>query len=274
MSILRGRAGSEVDAQVEFQGGLVRVKFRDFEPKEVSRSGMRKPVTAFTSKSRLALLRLVSRLKHDAPALFITLTYRQNMRDHKAAKRHLDLALRWLTRKLPRSAILWRMEYQRRGAIHFHLVAFDAYGLPLGEFTSYWQKMTGDDSYPDVKFVQGGRRRLLAYVSKYIAKAEPGLDNATNSEILSETEFIGRYWGVFHRAFLPLAERFQMSIIHTGVFFAFRRFVRRYLKGSILSVKFGKRFTSKFPTGFSLFVGDASAWYRLFGDTAVQWYEM
>jgi hypothetical protein len=246
----------------------VSVKSRDLHTVQRRGGGIRRPVMGFSSKSRLNLLRLVSRLR-DVPALFITLTYRQNLTDHAAAKRHLDLALRWISRQLPRSAILWRMEYQRRGAIHFHLIVFDAYGLPLADFTAYWQRMTGDNSYPDVKYVQGNRRRILAYVAKYVAKPD-GLDSATNSEVLSQP---GRYWGVFARRFLPLADVLVMHIIHAGVLYDFRRLVRRYLRGRV-SGKFLGWLCVGSPMGFSLFVGDASQWHTLFGQVAADWYDM
>lgn len=259
-----------VDGEVVVQGGLLQVKTRSLNTPLKRHASVRRPIRSFTRKSRLAMLRMVSRLS-ERPALFITLTYRQNMQDHVAAKRHLDLALRWLKRYLPNSAMLWRMEYQRRGAIHFHIIAFDAYALPLQRFTEYWQKLTGDDSYPDVKFVQAGRRRLLAYVAKYVAKSsdDSGLDNVTNSEI----PWVGRFWGVFNRKHLPLAPAQTLSIIHAGVLYSLRRAVRRFLRGRgsarlLRMLKVGR------PLGFTVFVGSSEHWYSLVQRLAVDWYDM
>jgi hypothetical protein len=249
---------------VTVQGGLLRVKTRSLNTPFKHRTSVRQPIRSFTRKSRLNLLRLVSRLT-DRPALFITLTYRQNIQDHVAAKRHLDLVLRWLKRCLPKSAVLWRMEYQARGAIHFHLIVLDAYAVPLQQFTAYWQKVTGDDSYPDVRFVQSGRRRLLAYVSKYIAK-QHGLDNVTNSET-----WVGRFWGVFNRKHLPFAPEMTLSIIHAGVLYSLRRVVRRFLqeRGSarlLRMLKVGR------PYGFSVFIGSSERWAALVWQIAADWY--
>lgn len=260
-----------IDAEALLQGGLLQVKTRSLNTPLKQRASGRRPVRFFTRKSRLAMLRMVSRLV-ERPALFITLTYRSNMRDHVAAKRHLDLALRWLKRFLPRSSILWRMEYQKRGAIHFHLIAFDSYAVPVQSFTVYWQRLTGDDSYPDVKFVQRGRRRLLAYVSKYLAKADDtqadGLDNVPNSEM-----WVGRFWGVFNRKYLPFAQAQRLSIIHAGVLYALRRAVRRFLQGRC-SVRFLRMLKVGRPLGFTVFIDSAELWYTAVKQIAVDWYEV
>jgi hypothetical protein len=136
---------------------------------DLSKRGVRGAIYTFSRASRKRLLELCARFEAKLKALFLTFTYRQNMQDHVAAKRHLDLLLRWLKRKHSESAILWRMEYQERGAIHFHLLVFDKSFIPASDLTQYWQKITGDDSYPDVELVRS-RRKAIAYVSKYLGK--------------------------------------------------------------------------------------------------------
>jgi ribosomal protein L34 len=230
------------------------LKSRDlhtYQPKP----GVRGKITGFSKRSRTNLLRLVSRLRADVPSIFITLTYRQLMLDHVSAKAHLDLYLRWLKRRFPRSAILWRMEYQRRGAIHFHLIVFGATHLPARDATAFWQRITGDDSYPDIRLVTGSKKQLMAYVSKYIAKVEPGLDNVSNSEI-----WTGRFWGVHNRRYLPFAPLVERSIISVRFFWSFRRVVRRYLRRFPGLSSFLSRGS---PLGFSVFC-DSGQWLRLF----------
>lgn len=235
-------------------------------------------ITEFSRRSRGRLLRLVARLKPEASGLFLTVTYRENMRDHALAKKHLDKLLRWLKYNYPAGAFLWRMEYQRRGAIHFHLLCFNVQFIEAGKVTAYWQNMTGDNSYPDVSEIQN-RRKATYYVSKYIAKVADGMD-AVPSWLLSlsvrsarlalaltalarhgfiyvpyleKSGFVGRFWGVVNRKNLPYAPLRSCRIVGgADVLHEMRRYARRY------SPKVSKRLQ-----GFSLFVDDAERWRQL-----------
>ena len=185
-------------------------------------------ICAFSAKSRLRLLQVTARLKPDVSGLFITFTYRQNMQDHQRAKYHLDLMLRWLKYNYPQAAFVWRMEYQARGAIHFHILAFNVKFIDAQELTTHWQSVSYDQSYPDVERIQN-RRKALYYVSKYTAKSARTpcahalaalAFSAPRLALLlvllvqggfiyvpySEKSFwVGRFWGVVNRAALPFA---------------------------------------------------------------------
>ena len=240
--------------------------------------GKRGAITEFSRRSRGRLLRLVARLKPEASGLFLTMTYRQNMRDHVLAKKHLDKLLRWLKYNYPEGAFVWRMEYQRRGAIHFHLLCFNVSFIEAGKVTTYWQKLTGDDSYPDVQNIQN-RRKATYYVSKYIAKvvedemSAPAwlLAQAARSfpllvalgalaasgfiyvPYLEKSSFVGRFWGVVNRKNLPYAPLRSCRIVGgADVLHEMRRDSRRRCPK-----------TSKRLQGFSLFVDDAERWRSL-----------
>lgn len=234
-----------------------------WQMKQAASEMKRGRIAGFSRKSRKRLLELVSRLNVGAAGLFLTFTYRENMTDHKKAKRHLDLLLRWLKRRFPESAILWRMEYQRRGAIHFHLIAFGADYVNLHDITAYWQRMTEDDSYPDVERITS-RRKALNYVSKYIAKLPnadesealvDGLDSVPYSEISEDGAWVGRYWGVVNRDKLPFAAAVVIAVTgRLAAFFDFKRAARRYYKRGIWRSRI---------QGFTLFVNDAERWFDL-----------
>ncbi len=236
-------------------------------------------VSDFSRRSRGRLLRFVARLDPAASGLFLTLTYRQNMRDHVLAKEHLDKLLRWLKYNYQGGAFLWRMEYQRRGAIHFHVLCFGVAFIEAQKITDYWQALTGDDSYPDLSEIQS-RRKATYYVSKYIAKVPPATDGipnfffalaarslrlalalgllAANGFILvpysEKRPFVGRFWGCVNRQNLPYAPLHVRRVIGAAdVLHEFRRYARRYWKG-----------TSKRLQGFSLFVGSSDQWLRCF----------
>lgn len=231
----------------------------------------------------MRLLRFVARFVPTASGRFLTYTYRENMQDHKRAKHELDLLLRWLKNHYPEGAYLWRMEYQKRGAIHFHIIAFNVGDMKLSEVTDYWQGMTGDDSYPDVKRIEN-KRKATYYVSKYIAKTSPSIEAAPTWMVAlcvgswrllaavalvaardgfinltySENEnlspvFIGRFWGIVNRKNLPMAVLHKVRIKGgADVLHEMRRYARRY------APVIGKRLQ-----GFTLFVQSPSQWLRL-----------
>jgi len=280
------------------------------QDQEKRRAGRRGQISEFTNPARLRMMRMVARLDLDIKGLFVTLTYREDMTDHVEAKRHLDYTLRWIKRRLAGSAVLWRMEYQDRGAIHFHLVIFGASYLDAVQLTGFWQKLTGDDSYPDVRRIRN-RKMALRYVAKYVAKlppvsthastggeaagfiSEPYSDravytvfedgrvvNTETGELVGKCagarqssqpekqdrvwdeetgryaapddhKWVGRFWGVVNRKFLPYADLDEIE--HDASFAPLAdlaRAARRFWKGM-----------SSRCAGFTLFC-DAPQWAR------------
>lgn len=212
----------------------------------------RRMIAEFSRKSRLRLLKLVSRLEKTASGLFLTFTYRANMQDHTEAKNHLDLLLRWLKYNYPVGAFLWRMEYQKRGAIHFHVIAFNVHRVDLQSITKYWQELTGDDSYPDVETMHN-RRKALYYVSKYVAKPEQNSSGFINEPYSEKTVFFGRFWGCVNRKALPFAPRTYLYLRGDAkVFHDMRRYGRKHY------ARLSRRYQ-----GFCLLVADAEQWLNL-----------
>lgn len=212
----------------------------------------RRAIAEFSRKSRLRLLKLVSRLEKTASGLFLTFTYRANMQDHTEAKKHLDLLLRWLKYNYPGGAFLWRMEYQKRGAIHFHVIAFNVNRVDLKQLTSYWQDLTGDDSYPDVETMHN-RRKALYYVSKYVAKPEENSAGFINEPYSEKTVFFGRFWGCVNRKLLPFAARSFLYLRGDAkIFHDMRRYARKHYPR-----------LSRRLQGFALLVSDADQWLDL-----------
>lgn len=213
-------------------------------------------IVEFSRKSRMRLLQHTARLASAASGLFLTVTYRENIQDHQLAKYHLDLLLRWLKKHYSVGSFMWRMEYQKRGAIHFHIIALNVNFIPIETLTAYWQKMTGDDSYPDISSITS-RRKVMGYVSKYIAKPQvhDPTSEASGFINLPYSDFIGRYWGIVNRKCLPLAvrRRLEISAADDCLFNTLRRYARHKWR------KLSRRFQ-----GFTLFVDDALQWGALF----------
>lgn len=221
--------------------------------REIFHPVKRRQIADFSRKSRLRLLKLVSRLEKNASGIFLTFTYRANMQDHSQAKYHLDLLLRWLKYNYQEGAFLWRMEYQKRGAIHFHIIAFNLKHIDIDAVTTYWQELTLDDSYPDVETIHN-RRKALYYVSKYVAKHEVNSPSGFISEPYSEKlQFFGRFWGVVNRKLLPFAPLTYLYLHGDAkVFHDMRRYARRHYKR-----------LSRRLQGFCLLVSDAEQWLNL-----------
>jgi hypothetical protein len=102
------------------------------------------------------------------------------------------------------------MEFQERGAIHFHLLCFNLPFWKQKDLQQTWEECTEEDcSIVDIRLVHGARS-VMAYISKYIAKKDE------RSEITSledgayqhegEKKLSGRFWGWINKELLPLGE--------------------------------------------------------------------
>jgi len=157
-------------------------------------------ITAFSSKSRVRALQCLSMVDpskvHDP--FFVTLTYHDNYpEDARDIKRDLDNFLKRLMRIYPDCYYFWRVELQRRGAPHYHLILwFDtaAEKPRTGTFILGIKKIW----VPYIKCGCSACRmnavkinevsnmyKASYYISKYMAKTEP----------LAEQISLGRLWG-------------------------------------------------------------------------------
>jgi hypothetical protein len=136
----------------------------------------------------------------------------------------LWLVTRWL-RKLGFDAIVWKQEFQARGAVHFHLLAFAWRRRPPWVEKDVLANKWGL-GFVDVSFFDGGR--VLAYVAKYVRKpvapaqpdggdppgGDPSAAGAGGPVDLTDTAIFeqgeqdapGRFWGVVGREALVWAE--------------------------------------------------------------------
>jgi len=83
-------------------------------------------ITRFTERSRQRMMSKGRRLKKSGLPLpyFVTLTYHKNYTDCQRAKEHLNTFLQRWRRRGGDFAYFWKLEAQKRGAIHFHLGMF------------------------------------------------------------------------------------------------------------------------------------------------------
>jgi hypothetical protein len=181
-------------------------------------------VTEFSDRSRKRLTRLLHRLS-PAWGVFITLTVADSSVSPQRAKRRLWPLIRWL-RKLGFEAVVWKQEFQVRGAVHFHLLAFSWRRRPpwveRDELANRWGL-----GYVWVEFFDKGR--VLSYVAKYVRKpaADPpegasppavppaGAVDLTYADISEQEDQQdpGRFWGIVGRRNLLWAKVILLDVL-------------------------------------------------------------
>jgi len=250
-------------------------------------------IHGFSRGSRMRLLQKMSVIDKDAvfssPCLspkFITLTYGQAWPDPETAKADLRRFLKRLSYHHFKShtyefSCLWRLEFQARGAPHFHLIIFglpfthksrirDLWGDSIGR--QYWD--TGRKDRPfyapitrieRIKSYNG----VMSYSSKYTAKpsvfnyrpylskdgqpTENGQPNTTEKPTAT-----GRVWGIIGKKHLPLSEKHTRRLDRDCYIQRLDRIKRE------LSAVYGFKTCDDIDSGFSFFSEDAPALFKAF----------
>jgi hypothetical protein len=121
---------------------------------------------------------------------FITLTYPEEYPcNGRVTKSHLNAFLQFLRNR--GAKCVWVLEFQARGAPHYHLIVSDF--VSKEEIAERWYKIVGSG---DEKHLRAGtgissirsKEQLYGYLSNYIKK----LDQKTPPV---EFEDVGRFWG-------------------------------------------------------------------------------
>jgi hypothetical protein len=167
-------------------------------------------VSAYSAASRRRLLRVIGKLRKDVLPLFVTLTY-PGAWDVRSERWKRDLQAFWkrVRREWPTASCVWRLEFQRRGAPHFHLLL---YGVPIEGILAPWADGSRWVDKAWFEVVGSGDLRHQAagcrvepvrslegtffYAAKYLSKT--GLPDGGAS-----AAFVGRFWGIMGRQFLP-----------------------------------------------------------------------
>lgn len=246
--------------------------------------GTRKEIKDFSKASRGRLLRALASINQEETALpdFLTLTYPGEFSgDWREWKKNLDALNHALVRRWPSVWGVWRLEFQKRGAPHFHFLLFDGAQV---EGKKVWDAARQKDRIiPDpqsehnrevmewisktwYRIVKSGDPRHLAagtriepiqtwegmsyYASKYLAKLpdEGGF-------VPAKYEGTGRFWGKIGKT------RWKVTIFEKEVgeplFFKVKRVLRK-----MMEKKTGKKRRSHRDYGMSTFL-DSIASFRL-----------
>lgn len=235
---------------IEFQGEVIKARCYNVPDRKQMGEG-RSAIKEFSAKSRKNMLDTVSRLDWTIPAQFITLTYHENLRNAKKAKRDLRAFLKRIYRRYGNVASIWKMEPQSRGAWHFHLIVFQLPYISKNEVLEHWREVAGDISITQVKIEPiKSAKKARSYTAKYCAKpikrdrvtsllmllwgfpawavVAVYLDHAPN---LAGLHLPGRFWGIENRKNLIWAVLKTVSIILDGAYHNFKRAARRKWSG-------------------------------------------
>lgn len=187
--------------RVEYSCGGTKVKVR-MPSGCPPTGGARGRVAGFSARSRRRLLDTLHEVQRGQLPIFVTLTYPASWPDNpKEWKRHIDNFGKALTRMGPYGAV-WKLEPQKRGAPHFHLLVWGVRHLRRFRrwLAATWYRIVGSG---DEKHLRAGtqansvrsQRGVVAYASKYMTKdvEAAGWENP------------GRFWGVIGRHAIPWA---------------------------------------------------------------------
>jgi len=169
--------------------------------------GLRGKVNTFSSASRRRLMRLIGIVdQREATPLFVTLTYPGDWpKDSRVWKRQFDNFWKRLERKFGDVGCVWKLEAQRRGAPHFHLLVWGLSYVPLLEWISQaWYEVVGSG---DLRHLRAGTQvqelrswhGVMSYASKYLGKVDYELPKDGG------WENVGRFWGVRGAPNIPWA---------------------------------------------------------------------
>lgn len=187
--------------------------------------GVRGAISGFSKAARRRMLRTLSTIKQDslAEALFVTLTYPGNevaeserwSVDPAVWKKHLDTFGKRLRRAFPGCSAIWRIDAQRRGAPHFHLLVFGAGFIPHEWCARAWWEIVGSGSADHLSAGTETRaiespRQAVYYVSKYAGKVS---EYAYRTPAGEEIRSTGRQWGIIARKDLPTAHRDVLVVL-------------------------------------------------------------
>ena len=172
-------------------------------------------------------MELCAKIKSDAVALFVTLTYPSEWPgDPERWKRDLDAFGKWLCRFAPGIGAIWKLEPQQRGAPHFHLLVWGVPFLPCGVVAQRWYEIVG--SSDPMHLVAGTsieRVRSARGVRRYASKSYMGKEFV----MPPGWEHVGKFWGVIGRKNLPLS-RCETFIEERHVMIRVHRIRRRFMR--------------------------------------------
>ncbi|MBA7577309.1 hypothetical protein ES708_19158 [subsurface metagenome] len=195
------------------------LEFHPVVPNYIGKSNNHSPrgkITHFSKRARFRLFHLLSKIddKLEFKPIFCTLTYHYGHENTKdTTKSQLHHFLTRLRQADPRVQLFWRIELQKRGAPHYHLIIFPGTNIYSGKKGSYdtfisliWHEIADPKSYRHkqygCKIIKiNSYSQACSYMSKYIAKQQD-----INSEPVE-----GKHWGCSRNLPIKMLAHVEMT---------------------------------------------------------------
>lgn len=186
------------------RGKSIKIKMYGATRKSRSSFSPRGLISSFTAAARNRLLHKLASIVA-LPGSFTTLTYHNHQLTAAESKVHLDTFLKRFKRRFPNSSLCWKLEYQKRGMPHYHMIVWFAPGeFPGPDLYRRWLSRTWWDvtgRFSDAHFKAGTQHiepwgQWHRYLAKYVSKLD----------IPPEETHPGRFWGFHNRACVPFAD--------------------------------------------------------------------
>jgi hypothetical protein len=170
----------------------VKLKYTTFDGAKVGGRKKDKPMTHLSKKSLSNLVFLVQNTDTEFRGM-ITLTYPSEYPSSgKEIKSHLNRFLSWMRSGHPMRYV-WFLEFQKRGAPHFHILTEGDMSPHKYDVSEAWYRAVGSS---DPKHLKAGTRTekirkqggAANYAAKYGAKRE-------QKEVPENFRDVGRFWG-------------------------------------------------------------------------------
>lgn len=154
-------------------------------PSRKGAGGLKKAITGFSKASRINLARKLAQLASPHEAAHVTLTYGHSWPASAPALAAEKTAIQTRLSQLGLFGY-WVLEYQKRGAPHWHLLLFGAsLQTSLVAARVWWAKRTGNSSVQGMFVTPGEAARASWYFALHSQKEDQSPNFA-----------VGRWWGV------------------------------------------------------------------------------
>lgn len=155
--------------------GVCHVSWGAYKPERHPKGIKKTSPEKKAQNAKLAALRAATEVRRSILAIaadrMLTLTYAENMTDRTQALRDLMKFIRIMRRNFSRWQSVSVLEYQQRGACHFHIALCGYYDITV--IRSAWQSIVGRGSCHmafEPRANGNPYSKLASYMAKYLAK--------------------------------------------------------------------------------------------------------
>lgn len=220
---------------VEWRQGASILKVSKAEPTEQHGGGLRGVVKGFSRGSKRRLMSIIASVKRKAKLpVFVTLTYPKSFPEPKQSKKHLKEFIRRILRTFPMAGIIWKLEPQKRGAPHYHLLVWGSSEKNLRAWVpTAWHDIAGGGDPLHLLWHEGKLKNkhcvnavysfkgVWAYASKYLGKT---------FEVAGwDSKAVGRFWAVVNPDNIPFGEVVTLELSR-GEAVGIMRYQKRFAK--------------------------------------------